>query len=148
MSDGTGLGGVAKDVMSQVDDLPKSIVQDAGEQIGLVSDQGQKAMEQGQSGDDSNAGGGAVADGNKNDVVAKARAEELRARLKSMIEGEIQEHKKNREENEQQRYMDWEEQMQKDEQEKVVEQKKAQDRVAEMIYQQRAGSGEAGKRKG
>lgn len=140
-----GLSGVIKDVMGKVADLPKEIVSDAAGQLGIV-DEGAKAMEQASS----DSSGSSQQDNNKaqKDLKDKAREEQLRARLAAMIEEEIGHQHQNRLENEKQRDEEWEAHMQADEQKKQVEQKKAQDRVAAMIYQERAGSGEVGKRKG
>ena len=144
MSDGSnGLGDIAKDFVNQIGDLPKEIISEVSDQV-MGTDSGQKAVEQGQS--DGNTP--MSANKSQNDIASEARASELRMKLKSMIEGEIDQHHQERLTNEKQRDEDWEARMVQDEQREQAEKSQAQDRVAQMIYQERAGSGETGKRKG
>ncbi len=144
MGDGiNGVGDIAKDFVKQIGDLPKEIVADVSDQV-MGTDSNQKDVEQGQSDGNSQTGGTK----SQNDLATQARTEELRMRLKSMIEGEIEQHHQVRMDNQKQRDEDWEVRMVQDEQREQEERAKAQDRVAQMIYQERAGSGETGKRKG
>lgn len=137
--------------------LPKSIVTDAKDQV--MGDDGQKAIEQGQSDDKGgaqnlhnnvqNKGAGQVGDLQtiQKQQQAQARIAQIRNNL-SQIEHDVEMERQKREQREQERDEQWDQQMQYEEQVKQQQTQKAQSRIEEMLMRERSGAGETGKRTG